>query len=149
VDAYTTALTLLSRRELSVKQLHDRLARRQFDPDEIDAAITRLLNDATLDDRRVARAFARVEASVKGRGRRRIRQALQRLGIGDEIAESAVADVFGDLDEAALLARALDKALRGRAVRDLDDKGKARVVRRLVAQGFEPSQVFGALRRLK
>ena len=31
MDAYTTALTLLSRRELSTAQLRERLARRKFD----------------------------------------------------------------------------------------------------------------------
>ena len=41
-DAYTTALTLLSRRELSTRQLRDRLERRHFEPGEIDAVITRL-----------------------------------------------------------------------------------------------------------
>jgi regulatory protein len=149
VDAYTTALTLLSRRELSVKQLRERLTRRQLDAADIEAAITRLVDDRTVDDRRVAIAFARMEASIKGRGKRRVLQAIQRLGVSADVAESAVDEVFDEVDEAALFERALDKALKGREARDLDEKGKARVIRRLVSQGFEPSRVFNALRRLK
>jgi regulatory protein len=146
MDPYTTALTLLSRRELSVRQLRDRLARRKFDAADIDAAVARLSADRTLDDRRVALAFARMEASIKGRGRRRVLLAVQRLGISEDIAADAVNEVFGEVDEAALLERAVEKRLKGRNVRDLDDKARQRIVRHLIAQGFAPSQVIRALR---
>ena len=149
MDAYSTALHLLSRRELSVRQLRDRLSRRQFAAAEIDAAIVRLTRDGTVDDRRVARAVARTEASIRGRGRRRIVLAIQRLGISADVAEDAVHEVFDDVDEGALLARAIDKRLRGAVVADLDDKARARLIRQLVAQGFAPSQVLRALRDLR
>ena len=149
VDAYTTALTLLSRRELSTRQLRERLARRKFDRDAIDAAVERLTRDRTVDDRRVAVASARMEAAIKGRGKRRVLQSIQRLGVSADVAEAAVAEVYGDLDEAALLDRAIEKRLKGTPVRELDDKGKARLIRHLVAQGFDPSQVFARLRALR
>ena len=40
-DAFTTALTWLSARELSESQIRTRLRRREFDADDIDAAIGR------------------------------------------------------------------------------------------------------------
>src|SRR4051812_38811438 len=58
-SAYLDALHLLARRELSVRQLRDRLADREHPLDEIDAAIARLLETRALDDERVANAFAR------------------------------------------------------------------------------------------
>lgn len=149
MDAYQTALALLSRRELSARQLRQRLARREFAPDAIDAAVERLVRDRTLDDQRVALAMARMQAAIKGRGRRRVLQAVQQLGIDADIAEQAVGEVFGDVDEASLLARALEKRLKGTAVRDLDPRGKARLVRQLVAQGFAPAHVLRALRDLR
>jgi hypothetical protein len=45
-----------------------------------------------------------------------------------------------------LLERAVEKRLKGRDVRDLDDKARQRIVRHLIAQGFAPSQVIRALR---
>ena len=42
MDALTTALTLLSRRELSTRQLRERLARRQFTTEQIDDVVARL-----------------------------------------------------------------------------------------------------------
>lgn len=147
MDAYTTAITLLSRRELSTRQLRDRLGRRKFSLQEIDAVVERLTRDRTVDDRRVAIASARMEAAVKGRGKRRVLQSVQRLGIAADVAQSAVDDVFGEVDEEVLLDRALDKRLKGGSPRTLDAKAKARVVRHLVAQGFAPSQVLARLRR--
>ena len=147
MDAYITALTLLGRRELSAKQLRDRLTRRQFPAEETEAVIDRLTRDRTLDDRRVAVAAARMAAAIKGRGRRRVLQHVEQLGVSSEVAAAAVAEVFDDVDEAALLDRALDKRLRGSSPGSLDAKGKAKLVRQLIAQGFEPAAIFARLRR--
>jgi regulatory protein len=149
MDAYLTALNLLSRRELSVRQLRDRLARRTFSPPDIEAALSRLVADRTVDDRRVALASARTQAAVKGRGKRRVLQSVQRLGISPDVAENAVSEVFNDVDEVALLDRAIEKRLKTAPVSSLDEKSKARLVRRLIAQGFEPAAVFARLRVLR
>ena len=146
-DAYITALTLLSARELSEAQVRTRLARRQIDPDDIEAAVTRLRQDGTLNDRRVALAAARLESAVRGRGRSRVLQKVRQLGIAPGVAEEAVDEVFGEVDESALLARALERRLRGRAPADLDDKARARIVRGLAAQGFAFDAILKALGR--
>jgi regulatory protein len=143
LDAYTTALTLLGRRELSSKQLRDRLMRRQFPAEEVDSVIDRLLGDRTLDDRRVALASARLAATLKGRGRRRVLQSVQQLGVASDIAAAAVTEV----DEAALLERAIAKRLKETPITSLDAKGQARLIRQLITQGFEPAAVFARLRR--
>ena len=57
--AYVAALKMLARRELSESQVRGRLTRRQFDPDEIDAAVARLRRERALDDQRTALACAR------------------------------------------------------------------------------------------
>jgi regulatory protein len=148
MDAYSTALTLLSRRELSTRQLRERLARRKFPPPEIDAAIARLTGDGTLDDRRAAIGAARLEASIRRRGRRRVLQHIQQLGISGEIARAAVDEVFRDLDEAAILDQAIGRRLRGADPKSLDAARLARIARGLIGQGFAPGQVHGRLRQL-
>jgi len=135
-DAFTVALTLLSARELSEAQIRTRLKRRQLDDDDIDAAVSRLKADGTLNDRRVALALARMESAIKHRGRSRVIQKIRQAGIDSDTAEDAVQEVFEDVDENALLDRALERRLRGKAPKELDDKGRARVIRGLVAQGF-------------
>jgi regulatory protein len=135
-DAYVVALTMLSARELSETQLRARLARRQFDAQAIEEAVSRLKADGTLNDRRVALAVARMESAIRHRGRARVIQKIRQAGIDSDTAEDAVREVFEEVDESALLDRALERRLRGTTATELDDKGRARVVRGLVAQGF-------------
>ena len=135
-DAYTLALTLLSARELSETQLRARLKRKEFDAAAIDEVVARLKEDRTLDDRRVALALARMESAIKHRGRSRVVQKIRQAGINSDTAEDAVQEVFEEVDENALLDRALERRLRGKTAKELDEKGRARVVRALIAQGF-------------
>jgi regulatory protein len=146
-DAYTVALTLLSARELSETQLRTRLKRRQIDAGDIDAAVAKLKSDGTLNDRRVAGAIARMETGIKHRGRARVIQKIRQAGIDGDTADDAVRQVFEDVDENALLDRAIERKLRGTAVKDLDEKGRARIVRALVGQGFSFEAVMKRVRR--
>lgn len=145
-DAYITALTMLSARELSEAQLRTRLKRRELDAGEIEEAITRLKADRTLNDRRVATAIARMESAIKHRGRSRVLQKIRQAGIDDDTAQDAVREVFEEVDEEAMLDQAFARRLRGTAPRELDHKGRAKVIRGLVAQGFRFEAI---LKRLK
>ena len=146
-DAYTVALTLLSARELSEAQLRTRLKRRQLDADDIDTAVAKLKQDGTLNDRRVAMAVGRMETAIKGRGRARVIQKMRQAGIDSDTATEAVRAVFEDVDENELLTHALERKLRGNAVKDLDDKARARIMRALVGQGFSFEAVMKRLRK--
>ena len=144
--AYVAGLNLLARRELAEAQLRTRLARRQFEDDEIDAALTRLRRERAVDDRRTAVACARTQVRLKHRGRARVVRQVEALGIDRDIARDAVAEVFAELDENALLEEALDRRLRHGL--SLGDQAVARRVHRyLLGQGFDPGRVAALLRR--
>lgn len=147
MDAYTAALTLLAVRELSERQLRDRLARRGYGEADIDNAVARLRADGTLSDRRVALATARREGALRHRGRARALQKVLGLGIDRDTAEAAVEEVFAELDESTLLDRALARRLRGRAPRALDERTRAKLVRSLAAQGFALDAILRKLER--
>ena len=119
----------------------------ETDPADIDAAIERLIETRALDDARVARAHARTSATVKGRGRLRVMRELHALGIAKDVAGEAIAEVFGELDERTLIARALQKKLRGRP-RITGQAEYARLYQYLMRQGFSPAAVTAALRPL-
>jgi regulatory protein len=148
VSAYTDALRMLSRRELSVAECRARLADLQHPGADIDRAITLLLENGSLNDARLAREYARMARDVKGRGRVRVIQELRARGIGKETAAEAVGAVFGDSDERALVTRALEKKLRGRP-RQLDARGYSRLYQHLMRQGFTPAAIAAALRSLR
>ncbi len=143
--AYVTALGLLARRELAEAQLRSRLARRKFEADEIDAAMTRLRRERALDDRRTALACARTQVRLKHRGRARVVREIEALGINRDIARDAVAEVFTELDESALLEQALDRRLR-HGLSLTDPAVFRRVHRYLLGQGFDPGRVTALLR---
>ena len=147
MDAYTLALTLLSARELSEVQLRARLRRRKCEPEDIEQAISRLKADRTLNDRRVALAIARMESSIKHRGRARVIQKIRQAGIDSDVADEAVREVFQDVDENELLDQAVERKLRGKSVKQLDDKARARIVRALVGQGYSLGAVMKRLRK--
>jgi len=146
-SAYLDGLRLLARRELSVAGLRARLEDREHPREEIEAAIAHLLETGALDDARVAKAYARTSSKVKGRGRLRIARELQVMGIAKEVAAEALGEVFGDLDERSLIARALQKKLRGRT--KITDRAEyARLYQYLMRLGFSPAAVTAALRTL-
>lgn len=142
-DAYLTGLRLLARRELSSAQLRDRLAKRGCPEPEIAAALARLREEGALDDRRTARAYASTAARVKGRGRLRILRELDALGLDREIARAAADEVFEEIEEAALLQRALAKRLRG----PIKDEGQFRRLHQYLTRlGFPPAAIIAALK---
>jgi regulatory protein len=145
-DTYLDALRLIARRELSEFQVRQRLTRRGHDASSIDSAITRLKSDRSIDDERVATAIARTQTSVRGRGRRRVLQQIEAVGIAKSIAVKAVDEVFQDLDPDALLAASLSKRLRGRD-HIADDREFQRLFRYLAAQGFDSERILVHLRK--
>jgi regulatory protein len=143
--AYTDALKLLGRRELSEAQLRQRLARRKHAAAAIDAAIERLREERSVDDVRVAEAMARSQMLLRKRGKLRVRLEIERAGVEPATAKRVVDEVFADLDADDLLDAALAKRLRpGDDI--ADDRAFNRLYRYLVGQGFEPDRVLALLR---
>jgi regulatory protein len=136
---------MLARRELSVAQVRERLGRKGFDATAVQDAISRLIANGTLDDLRVARAVARTRAKVKRQGRSRVVRELATIGIAREVAQQIIAEVFGDLDEQALLDEALSRRLRG-SVALSDPAARRRVFAALVRQGFSPEAITRAMK---
>ena len=143
--AYVDALKMLGRRELSEAQVRQRLARRGHEPDAIDAAIARLLEERAIDDARVAEAIARSQTSIRRRGKQRVLRQIQSAGIAESTARWAVDEVFGGLDPDALVEASLAKRLRGRE-RITNQAEFRRLYRYLIGQGFEPDRILRALK---
>ena len=142
--AYVDGLKLLARRELSEQQVRQRLARKGHEARAIDEAVARLREERAIDDERVAEAIARTETSVKRRGKLRVRMEIERAGIAKAVATRAADEVFGGIDDEALLQAALARRLRGRE-RIGDDREFRRLYRYLIGQGFDHDRVMRAL----
>ena len=146
--AYLAGLKMLARRELSEMQVRTRLSRRDYPPEHVDAAVTRLREERAIDDARTARAIARTAVAIRGHGKRRVRMQMNAAGIDQAIASAAVDEVFSEIDANALLQAAMTRRLRGRTG-VADDREAARLFRYLVGQGFDADRVMEALRKVR
>ena len=139
---------MLARRELTERQIRERLARRGYEPGHIDDAIGRLRSERALDDARVARAMAHSEVAIKRHGRLRAQRQLEAAGVAGPLARAALDDVFSSVDHDALIEAALARRLRhGRTIDD--EAGFRRLYRFLVGQGFESDLVLRTLKARK
>jgi regulatory protein len=143
---YVDALRMLARRELSEAQIRQRLARRGYDEDAIDAAARRLRDERAIDDERVAGALAHFEADVRRHGRLRVRRVIEQAGIDRAIAHRAADEAFAGHDPDVLVDEALARRLRNQTHIE-SDREAARLYRYLVGQGFEADRVRRALER--
>lgn len=126
VDAFEAALRLLRHRDLSLRDLEERLARRGYAADEIERALQRLLGAGLVDDARYARARASFLAS-RGAGDDLIRSELEASGVPSE----HVADALSALDPEHVRASAI-----------LGRRGASpRTSRYLLAKGFDDEVV--------
>jgi regulatory protein len=148
VSAYSDAVRLLSRRQLSVAECRSRLAELEHSDQDIETAISHLVETGALDDARFARAYARTASEVKGRGRLRVIRELEARGVDRETAAEAVGETYAEKDERTLVARAVQKKLRGRSS-PKDPREYARLYQHLMRQGFTPAAVHAALRKLR
>ena len=144
--AYVAGLTMLGRRELSEKQLRQRLKRREYDADAIDAAVERLKAERALDDSRFAHALARHEVSTKRHGRLRAQRQIEMAGIPPALARAALDEALGAVDPDALIEAALARRLRGEATIE-DDAQFRRLYRFLIAQGFDSDRAIRTLKK--
>lgn len=143
--AWAAGMRMVARRELSVAQVRERLTRRGFPDGAAAQAVDRLIASGALDDARVAAACARTRSGVKRQGRDRVLREIEAMGIAREVARAAVDEVFGAVDENALLEEALTRRLRPRlSLRD--PAVQRRLWAALVRQGFNGQAVSRAIR---
>ena len=143
------ALTLISTRARTRRELRQRLRRKGFGAARIDACVERLEQKGLLDDAAVAAAFVRDRLRHRPRGRSRLTSELRGKGVDPEVAQAAVEQVF-DAEEVsderlaresaeAWLRRQSDRAvaaLGGSGRTPERDRAKRRLYAYLARRGF-------------
>ncbi len=145
--ACALVLGWLAGRDLTAAEIDVRLRRRGCPPDVVHRAIEHLRFTRAIDAERVAMSRARVEARLRGRGRARVLMRLRSIGIDDATARKAVDAAFEEIDQSAMLERALARRLKGAAELVRTPGEYRRVYDALVRQGFPPADVRRALDR--
>ena len=137
------AVRWLSRRDYTTAEIRAKLVEQEFDPAEVDAAISALIQEGLLNDQRVASAHARTASQIKHRGRLRVRRELEACGIDRALVAQVLAEL-PDADEAAAIEKFL---LRKRLPQTLDPAARRRLFGQLLRRGFSVDAISRALRR--
>ena len=149
-ELYAAALRALMRRAHSTFEMRMYLERRAEERETVGRVLVRLKQEKLIDDEKYALDFARSRASGRRQGGRRIAQELRKRGLPDRHIDAAIAQVFTDIDEAAIVRKVIERrtrAARGRLdARPFDRKKIASLYRTLLRAGFDPGVIRRELR---
>jgi regulatory protein len=144
---YSSALRALMRRAHSIHEMHEYLARRAENRDQIPSVIARLRENNYLDDARYALEYARQHADSRRQGRFRIARELRARGVPDRHIQAALDAVFAETNETALIRERL-KRLLAHPPGTLDDRKVASLYRSLLRAGFAADSIRKELRNI-
>jgi regulatory protein len=133
------------RRAHSIHEMKKYLAKRAEDGDSIAPVIAHLREQCYLDDAKFALDYARLHANSRTQGRFRIARELRARGVPDQHIHAALAAVFADTDEAALVRKRLARCLKG-ARAPLHQRKIASTYRSLLRAGFSADVIRTELR---
>lgn len=134
--AKATAVRLLSRRDHSVQELRQKLSKREFSQDEIEAVLDELIARDYLSDERFAVAYVHIRQQ-KGFGPLRIASELKQRGVNDSVYQP----ILRQTDEPWIVTieRAYQSKYRGKPFSDYNEKAKR--IRFLQYRGFSLDEI--------
>ena len=135
-SAKHVAVRLLSRREHSAEELRNKLAKREFEADEIATALLELRQGDWQSDERYAEAYIRGRR-LKGFGPVRIASELRERGVDDQIIDRYL--LADDEIWWQTLAQEYQKKYHGSPFEDYQEKAKR--MRFLQYRGFSLDQI--------
>ncbi len=139
--AYNYAVTLLSRRDHSERELMTKLTQKGY-TDGAEEAITKLRDGGYVSDERFARLYVRELQTLKRYGKRRIEQELYRKGIDREIIREVLDETeFEQDDFVSLIERKYGRCLN-------DEKGVQKTINGLLRMGYSYGEIRDALRQI-
>jgi regulatory protein len=151
---YMSAQRALMRRAHSIHEMKQLLERRAENEGLVPPVIARLRELNYLDDAKYALNYASQHAKVRRQGRFRIARELRARGVPDRHIEEAIAKVFAETDEPALVRARLKRRLAllnkksGEPNTPLDQKKIASLYRNLLTAGFSADTIRTELKRI-
>jgi regulatory protein len=136
------ALRYLGRRERTVAEVRERLARAEASEAQAEQVITELQADGLIDDARYARLFVEDRRTLDGWGSERIERSLRERGIDRDLIAAAFAETD---DERTELDRALELLRRRFPQPPVERRERDRALGVMIRKGFETEVALDAL----
>lgn len=145
--AMDRALTRLGSRARGRAEMEKYLLGRGFSEEAVRQTLEKLESYGYINDADYAAMLVRDRVNLKPSGRRAIADELKRLGIGEEAAESALAQ-YGEEDELAAAVRQAQKDMKRTASEPDERKRRSKIYAGLARRGFTQSVIREATGRL-
>lgn len=139
-SAMSRALRILDGRDHSRRQLEQKLLDRNFDADEVEQVLTKLVDLSYLDDSRFARSLAQHRVLRSLRGFADARMKLRQAGLDDKLIEETLEDLREKEDEKEICMKAARNKARKLHVTDRE-KWRAKMVLHLKGRGFPAAMI--------
>jgi regulatory protein len=143
------AYNLLSYRQRTVQEIRDRLSKKGIRQGTAEAVVTRLKELDMVDDAAFALEYAKARVRSKRFGPSRIRHELNRKGVGKELIDAALKDLYADISPEQL---ALEEArkITNRLARTSDPrKRRNQLTAYLARRGFSFDQMSDAVKEME
>ena len=139
--AYNCAVSLLSRRDHTVKEIKDKLMQKGY-AQYADTTVEKLKNQGYLSDERFAEMYLKELINLKNYGKKRIVQELLRKGINRDIIDEVLS--VTEMPDCRLI-----ELIKRKYIRHLDnDKGVQKTINALLRLGYSYSEIRDALREI-
>ena len=145
--ARDTAYRYLARGPRSRIEVERRLRQKNYSDSIIHQVLRHLEEYRYIDDRALARQWARDRLTRRHWGPSRLRMELERKGIAREWTEEALRELFEERDETAHATELVAQRLKGRGLRD--PKEYRRLFGYLFRRGYAPDVIQSVLRKMK
>jgi regulatory protein len=143
------ALKSVGQRAQTAGEIRAKLRARAERAEDVDTTLAKLKEYGMLDDKRFAETFAASRLENQGFGQARALRDLRQRRVAPELAEKAVAQVYAESDEIALIEDYVRRKYRSAARETLfqEDKALASAFRRLRLAGFSSGKIVLVLKR--
>ena len=133
MKAYDKALSLLAVREHTAKEIREKLLKRGYGDEEVDDAISRLLEEGAIDDARYVESYVRSRIRKGGESVRLMSLRLRERGVAKEALDACVKE-YGESPEDF-------EALKKNYGALLLKKGEDGAIRSLMNKGYTLSEI--------
>jgi regulatory protein len=144
LSAMDAAVRLLARRQHAEAELRRKLAKREFDPETVDAVLAECRNRKYVDDAATARFYLE-ELIRKDYGVNRVRQAMRQKGFEDTLIQTIADEYAGSDAERAAARKALAKKQPALARESDPRKRREKAYRFLAGKGFTGEMIRAAM----
>lgn len=137
--ARSKAFRLLSYRERTIKEIKDRLRKKDFKEEIIESVVDYLLDNDYLNEKRFAEMWIRSRIKHHPRGRKLIYKELNSKGVDQKIINSALNQYLSDQDELEMAEYLKEKWLRRRTE---EDSSSYKLKNYLANKGFSYDLIY-------